>query len=220
MSRTLAVVPFRGKPSAKSRLSTLFSARQREQVARHVLEHVLTVIGESGVVDHLLVVTSDDDGPVISRALPHRTTVLRQPPGSRGLNAAIDLGREWAMSRGYARLLTVLPDLPLLAPDDVRRMVRDDAAVVLAPDRHGTGTNALGIRLASACGQVTSPFAFGFGEQSARHHSHEARRLGIELVTVVATGLQLDLDTPDDWALLPRPVQAALLGDREDSAAS
>jgi 2-phospho-L-lactate guanylyltransferase len=198
LSRTLAVIPFRGRPSAKSRLSTLFSAQQRELIACRVLDHVLTVIGESGAVDHILVVTSDDEAPVIPLGLVRQTTVLQQPPGCVGLNAAIGFGRDWAVSQQYEAMLIVLPDLPMLKVGDVRSMVRDDAAVVLAPDRHGAGTNALSLHLGQMLRHRRQPFRFGFGDKSARNHVAEAKRLGIDPVTIVATGLQHDLDTPED----------------------
>jgi 2-phospho-L-lactate guanylyltransferase len=207
MSGTVAIIPFRGTPTAKSRLAARFSAEQRERIARHVLSHVLTEIAGSGVVDHLLVVTSDREPPSIPIGLVDRVTVLRQPPQRAGLNAAIALGREAAMARGDRRLLIVLPDLPILTRDDIQLMLAEDDAVVLAPDRHGTGTNALAIDLA----ETSAGFAFGFGDRSAPRHLAEARRLGFDPVTVVADGFRHDLDTPDDWDSLPDPTRRALL---------
>jgi 2-phospho-L-lactate guanylyltransferase len=209
MSGTVAIIPFRGTPDAKSRLSARFSAAQREGIARSVLRHVLSEISGSGAVEHLLVVTSDKEPPGFPIELSGQVTVLRQPADRAGLNAAIALGRDAAMARGTRRMLIVLPDLPFLTRADTSRILAEDAAVVLAPDRHGTGTNALAIDLDATGGH----FAFGFGERSAPRHIAEAERLGVDLATVVIDGFRHDLDTPDDWDALPEPTRRVLLAE-------
>lgn len=215
MSGTVAIIPFRGTPTAKSRLSARFTAGERERIARHILRHALLEIAGSGMVDHLFVVTSDREPPVIPAELVGRVTLLRQPPDRSGLNAAIDLGREVAMARGDRRLLIVLPDLPILGRADVRLLLARDAVVAIAPDRHGTGTNALAIDLAMA----GTRFAFAFGERSAPRHLAEARRLGFDPVTVAVDGLRHDLDDPEDWDALPGSIQSVLLAAIQEEAA-
>jgi 2-phospho-L-lactate guanylyltransferase len=89
----------------------------------------------------------------------------------------------------------ILPaDLPLVASADIDNLLRRDAPVVIAPDRHGTGTNALMVRL-DAFGE---PFTFQFGEGSFGKHQDEAHRLGVDAVTAVSLGTSFDLDTPED----------------------
>src|SRR3546814_18344636 len=59
---------------------------------------------------------------------------------------------------------------------------------LLAPDRHGSGTNAIALMAAA-------PFEFAFGENSlALHRTTSGRRAAI----VRRLGLSLDVDTPDD----------------------
>jgi len=66
---------------------------------------------------------------------------------------------------------------------------------VLAPDRHGTGTNALLLRPPAAL-----PFAFGVG--SLARHRAVARARGLLSRSYDAPGTALDLDTPADLAEL------------------
>jgi len=215
VSGTVAIIPFRGTPTAKSRLSARFSPAQRERIARHVLSHVMVELAGSGMVEHLLVVTSDREPPAIPAELAGQVTILRQPPDRAGLNAAIELGRKAALARGDRRLLIVLPDLPVLTRADVRLLLAEDAAVVLASDRHGTGTNALAIDMV----QTGTSFTFAFGERSASRHVAEAQRLRFDLATVKLDGFSHDLDDPDDWDALPGDVQDRLLAAIREQAA-
>jgi 2-phospho-L-lactate guanylyltransferase len=81
---------------------------------------------------------------------------------------------------------------------DIDNLLRRDAPVVIAPDRHRLGTNALMVRL-DAFGE---PFIFQFGERSFGKHQDEAARLGADAVTAMSLGTSFDLDTPEDLAQL------------------
>ncbi|MDQ4044448.1 MAG: 2-phospho-L-lactate guanylyltransferase [Chloroflexota bacterium] len=205
MSRTLAVVPVRGTTRTKTRLAPLFSAGARACLVRHMLLHVLDTIERSGGVDHTLIITRDPGALPDHVAASPSCTVVAQ--SGEGLNAAILLGRDRAVAGGYDRMLAILPDLPMLTPGDVRALLAEPAAAVLAPDRHGTGTNALLLRLCDA----TERLQFAFGSRSAVRHIAEIERLGLRWATVDTRGLQHDLDTPEDWAKLPEDVRATLL---------
>jgi 2-phospho-L-lactate guanylyltransferase len=123
---------------------------------------------------------------------------LPQDASEPGLNAAAAAGRCWALARDAGALLVLFGDLPLLRPADVRHVFAVPAPVVLAPDRHETGTNALLLRFGKHRG-ATERFAFQFGAGSAGRHGAEARRLGLPFETVSTPGTALDLDTPEDW---------------------
>ena len=84
-------------------------------------------------------------------------------------------------------------DLPLLAVPDVTRLIEsaESSGLAIAPDRHGSGTNAIAIadqRL----------FDFSFGADSYRLHRQQA---GPGWRLVASPGLAIDIDTPDDLAL-------------------
>jgi 2-phospho-L-lactate guanylyltransferase len=67
--------------------------------------------------------------------------------------------------------------------------------VLIVPDRHGTGTNAL---------LITPPGVFepSFGEGSHDRHQELARAAGVVAETVAVPTLGLDLDTPEDMAAI------------------
>src|SRR3546814_20566370 len=80
-------------------------------------------------------------------------------------------------------------DLPLLVPEEIDALIQAaGGGCALAPDRHGSGTNAIALMAAA-------PFEFAFGENSlALHRTTSGRRAAI----VRRLGLSLDVDTPDD----------------------
>jgi len=156
-----------------------------------------------------------------------RLAVLPQPADRPGLNAALDVARA-ALLAGEAdlsatRLLVAHADLPALSPEDVAALLAAPgtaetpehtrtpgpaeagaADVVVATDRHGTGTNLLVLPLAAA------GFAFRFGAGSRAAHEAEAARRGLRAVVVQRPGTAADLDTLDDWDQLPATVRTRL----------
>ncbi|MER3438880.1 MAG: 2-phospho-L-lactate guanylyltransferase, partial [Chloroflexota bacterium] len=170
------------------------------RMARSVLESAIT----SGVVSEVLVVSPDPEALGFAAAFGTHVLPVRQREESRGLNAAIAQGEQLARERGAAALLVLFGDLPLLTPGDLRNLTRRDAPVVLAPDRHFTGTNALLLRLAAL--QPDGPrFTFRFGPDSYAKHVEEAHALGLEVATAFTAGTAFDLDTPEDLAAMVVP---------------
>lgn len=210
MSGTIAVIPIRGSHGAKTRLSGAFTEQERARLVWHMFAHVLAAVEQSRAVDHVLVVTREPAAVDCQAGEGSRRTVLFQPAERPGLNAALDLGREWARAYGYERMIALPADLPTLTALDVRRLVGQDSPVVIGPDRHGTGTNALVLQLDDAADPEQS-FFFHFGGESRMRHVDEAHRLGMGVSTVFADGVQLDLDTPEDWVALPASNREFLL---------
>ena len=73
-------------------------------------------------------------------------------------------------------------------------VVAERPLVVLAPDRHGRGTNALLLAPPDA-------IEFGFGGDSRAAHAACAEETGARYVELDGQ-LSLDLDTPDDLLLV------------------
>jgi 2-phospho-L-lactate guanylyltransferase len=91
-------------------------------------------------------------------------------------------------------VLLVPGDCPSLDADEVRTLLAQTEPVVIVPDRHGTGTNAL---------LLTPPDVMrpSFGEGSFARHAALA---GEALCVVNIPSLGLDVDTPEDLAALRR----------------
>jgi 2-phospho-L-lactate guanylyltransferase len=200
----VALVPVKAFAEAKSRLAPELSAARRAELAARLLAHVLDAILASDAVDVCGVVSPDP--VVLAQARAWGAVPLAQ--GRPGLNPGLEAGRAWAVGRGAQALLIVLGDLPLLTPADVAGLVAEAAprTVVLAPDRHEVGTNAL---------LIAPPdlVPFRFGPDSAARHAAEAARQGLALRHYRSSGTAFDIDTPADLAAwLPRDMLLPLGG--------
>lgn len=194
--RIAGLLPFRGLLNPKSRLGETLVIDDRRELALTLVQRAILAVLDAGV-DPLAVVTLDPelaashaDGRFDSRA-----TLLVQP--RPGLNAAIRLGQRWAIEQGCDALLIVLPDLPLLTAGDIRAICALAAphSAVIAPDRHGRGTNAL---------LLAPPDAIppAFGVDSALRHRTALALAEIGVTDVQRPGTWLDVDTPDDLTVL------------------
>ena len=195
--RVVAVVPVRSLRGGKTRLAGTLTPEAREALSRRMLRHVLGQAVASGTVDRVVVVSPDEEALAFARDVHPSVVGLSQPTTAPGLNSALDLGRAWAEADGARAMLVLFADLPRLTAADVRDLAGLAAPVALAPDRHGTGTNALRLQFPQG-----GAFAFAFGVGSAALHLAEARRLGLDVVVHRAPGLSFDLDTADDWRSL------------------
>jgi 2-phospho-L-lactate guanylyltransferase len=191
--------------AGKSRLGAVLEASRRERLSRQLYSRTLSVITASGLFDGTLVVSDDSDA--LELAGGFGAVALPEPGG--GLNRALEAGREAVVERGATSVLLVHADLPLLEPDDFEALFAalpsKGAALVLAPDRHGGGTNALLERPPGA-------MALRFGANSFRLHREAAQGLGLRLAVVESVGLGLDLDVPGDLEALPAGLLDSLVG--------
>lgn len=196
----VALIPVRSLTSGKSRLSGAIGDDRRADLIREMFGDVVAAATASGTVGRVIVVSPDEAVLSLAGHLMSDVMPLRQPADRPGLIAALDQGRVFALDHGAAALLILFGDLPLLGPDDVRAMVATDAAVVVSPDRHGEGTNALLLRFDQRVVEAGDAFRFQFGQDSFRRHQAEAARLGLTVASVVTAGTSLDVDTPADLA--------------------
>ena len=95
--------------------------------------------------------------------LPATAVALTLPEPEGGLNAAVTSARAAIAKRGGTRIVTLAADLPQVTPADVEALCILPAGVIgIAPDRYGTGTNALSLPLPQAKG-----FTFCFGPDTS-----------------------------------------------------
>lgn len=199
-NKTVALIPVRSLTSGKTRLAGALGGDERADLIREMLGGVVSAALGSGVIGRVIVISPDDDVLSLAGHLAPDLIALRQSADQPGLIPALEQGRAFARERGAAAMVILFGDLPLLSADDVRTMVASDADIVVSPDRHGEGTNALLLRFSPGMRNRPDPFRFQFGAGSFQKHLAEADRLALMRETVVTAGTSLDVDTPADLA--------------------
>jgi 2-phospho-L-lactate guanylyltransferase len=112
-----------------------------------------------------------------------------------GQSAAALIGIRHALDNGFERTLLVPGDAPLLDPAELTALLGHTEPLVIVPDRHGSGTNALAL----APPDAIEP---SFGEGSCARHVAAARDAGVPFGVEELSSLALDLDTPADVVAL------------------
>ena len=196
-----AIVPVKPLRRGKSRLAATMTEDERAELNRTLLEHTLRTLTNLKEVEEVLVVSRDSSALALARELGARTV---QEDGAPTLNTA--LKRATVVAQVYAsRGVLVIPaDLPLLSRSDVITLLEravDPPVVVIAPDRHEKGTNALLLSPANL-------IEYDFGGDSFKRHCERAREAGARLEIVKLPSLGLDLDVPEDLELI-RKIEAA-----------
>ena len=190
--RTIAILPVKSFGAAKQRLSEALATGSRQALAQAMFADVLRALRRVPELDEIAVVTAD---PVAeSAAVSERVLVLRDT-AQAGQSAAAQIGIRHALEGGYGRALLVPGDTPLLEPRELGELMAGSDSVVIVPDRHGTGTNALAL---------TPPDAIepSFGPDSCARHAAAAASAGLHHRVQELRTLALDVDTPDDLATL------------------
>jgi len=192
--RTLAILPVKRFELAKTRLAEQLAAAQRRRLAEAMVSDVLDALLSVPELDAVVVT---NEPAVASLASAAGATVLAAPAES-GQSAAALVGIAHALQGSYERALLVPGDCPALDGTALRVLLdrRSGApAVTIVPDRHGSGTNAL---------LLTPPDAIepGFGPGSFARHRRRAGAAGAEWNVERLEPLMLDVDTPEDLAVL------------------
>ena len=190
-----AIVPVKPLRRGKSRLAGTLSEDERTELNRSLLQNTLKTFSDLKEVEEVLVISRDPQALAIARQ--HGARTVRED-GQPELNTA--LKRATVIAQVYAtRGVLILPaDLPLVTREDVLTLIEragEAPSVVIAPDRHGTGTNAL---LISPAGLIE----YDFGENSFQRHCQRAKEAGARLEIVDLPTLGLDLDLPEDLELV------------------
>jgi len=205
--RTGAVLPVKRLDAAHTRLEDTLSPGTRRALAEAMAADVLVALRRSHRVDEVVVVTPDPVVQAIARSQGAR--VIAESRQSGHSHAAL-LGVA-ALDGGVDRALLVPGDCPALDPVELDalldRPVPAGGEVVVVPDRHGTGTNAL---LLAPPGAIEP----AFGEGSRARHERRAAEAGVGCEIREPGTLVLDVDTPDDLAAL----RGALAGARGGAA--
>lgn len=190
-----AIVPVKPLRRGKSRLAGALSEDERTDLNRSLLQNTLKTLSELKEVEEVLVISRDPHALTIARNYGARTV---REDGQPELNTALKRATVVAQVYATGAVLILPADLPLITAEDVHVLIEragEPPAVVIAPDRHGTGTNAL---LISPSGLIE----YDFGENSFQRHCQRAKDAGARLEIVNLPSLGLDLDLPEDLELI------------------
>lgn len=191
--KTLVAIPMKDLAQAKSRLSPVLDASQRERLVLGLFDRTLAFFRSAFPQFDVTIVTASVQ--LAARAQAAGALVLRETAAT-GLNAAASSAARWAIAHDYQRLLIVPADIPVLLREEVAQMLAltETCQVAIAEARDG-GTNML---LMSPPRDM--PFQYGLG--SARRHEAVARANGLRAKRRYLPFLGHDLDTPGDCLVL------------------
>ncbi|RZK02915.1 MAG: 2-phospho-L-lactate guanylyltransferase [Novosphingobium sp.] len=179
-----AIIPLRATPESKSRLAGVLDETARAELVDAMLTRVLDAARGARNVEEVRLIGS-------ARAIPDDVTIMVDP--GQGLNAAAAAALAAADGRA-SRLIVIHGDLPLVTARDLELLAAaPEGEIAIAPDRHGTGTNAISLPLPAARG-----FSFAFGTDSFALHNAEAGRMGLRISEIHSPGLSRDVDEPED----------------------
>ena len=195
-----AIVPVKPLRRGKSRLAEMLSEDERAELNSRLLTHTLETLKNTPDVEEVLVVSRDPKALAIAHDLNARTILEN---GSPQLNTA--LARATAVAKMYTTngVLVLPADLPLISQEDVEKLIaaanEHKRVVVITPDRHKNGTNAL---LISPAGMIE----YDYGENSFNRHCERAREAGARLEICELPSIELDLDLPEDLELVAEKI--------------
>ncbi len=190
-----AIVPVKPLRRGKSRLAGVLSEEERTALNNYLLAHTLDTLKATKEIEQVLVVSRDPAALALAREHGARTV---QENGAPQLNVALMRATIVAKNYSTSGVLIVPADLPLITPQDIRCMlefIHDPPIVVVAPDRHRLGTNAL---LVCPVGLIQ----YDFGPGSFERHCERARQAGARLEICDLPSLALDVDLPEDLDLV------------------
>ncbi len=197
LARLIAVIPVNSLEGSKTRLGGWLDAEERQDLVRLLLERTVRAALDVPAIEKVVVISPDP--VVLGLARSAGATPIEQ--AGVGLNEALGQAAGWAIGSGASALLVLAGDLPSVSPAAIHEIVATAAAavapgralVMVVPDRHGMGTNALLLSPPDAI-----PFAFGTDSRLA--HQAAARATGA-LSLELDGPLSLDLDLPADLTL-------------------
>ena len=194
MSTVAAVLPAKQFETSKQRLAPQVQLGNRRALVESMFSDAMLALRRVPSINQIFVVTSD---PVAAQiAAGHETIVVEDTAASHSEAAQLGIAR--ALEMGATRALLVPGDCPLLDPTELEQLIARPVparSVLIVPDRHGEGTNAL---------LLTPPDAMppSFGEGSRHRHNELATEHGATPEVVHVPSLALDIDTPEDLAEL------------------
>ena len=186
-----AIVPIKPLRRGKSRLASVLSEKDREQLNQTLLIKTIRCLKEIKEIDQILIVSYDPSALTISRDYGVRT--VQESPNTN-INKALRKGTMAAMAFNVSSILIVPADLPFIEPEVIRGLLaksQKQPEIIITPDRRMNGTNALFINPAGI-------LEYDFGNWSFSKHVEQAERKKIRIEIYNNDKLSFDLDIPED----------------------
>ncbi len=190
-SLSWALVPLKSRERAKSRLATVLSPEQRTHLFFRLAERVIRTLQATRGVDAVAVITASAEIAAFARSLG-ATPILQS--ADFGMSAAFEQAVGELQITNAQRVLMLPGDLPLISSAALEALLTtagNEPGVVVVPDRHRTGTNAL----LCAPPRALSPC---FGGHSFERHIAAAKTANVKAQVFEHDALALDLDHPED----------------------
>ena len=198
---TLAVLPIKSLDAAKQRLRDELDPTPRRALVEAMFSDVLVALRRAQRVDQVLVISSDHNAQRIASG--YGASVAADDDS--GHNDAARRGIARAVDMGFDRVLLIPGDCPLMNPVEIDELIArrvSAPSILIVPDRHDTGTNAL---------LITPPGAMdpAFGPGSHERHTLNAQDAGVSAQTVRVPSLGLDIDTPEDLSAVQQTLDSS-----------
>jgi len=197
----MILVPIKDLRGAKQRLSPILSPEERTQLARAMAEDVFDALVPFALSPGVAVVSGD---PWASLQAKRRHFTIIIDDEQAGETAAIELATSFCVDKGTDFSLVFPADIPLITSEEVQVVLEvvPPRGCVVVPGGDGRGTNGILRRPADL-------IPLRFGNDSLLPHLAAARATGNELVVRELPGIALDVDRPEDLALLlAQPVRS------------
>ena len=197
----LAIVPVKPLRLGKSRLAGVLTEGERVAMNQHMLILTLGTLHHVPEIEWTMVVSRD---PAVLKLAQDNGALTVLEECESNLNAALHqatlASKQYPIhaDKTHPAVLILPADLPLVEPEDVKEIIQHDPGppgVVIVPDRHFKGTNAL---LLNPPGLMD----YAFGSDSFQRHCEMSRKLGARLVILEMPHLAIDLDLPEDMELI------------------
>lgn len=192
-----ALLPLKDLVSAKSRLGGILSPSERRALAQAMVEDVLETLTSHPNVTAVTLV-SDDPGAEMLASKYGVDFLDEHTLDCRGLNQVLEKACDSLAGTPDTITLILHGDIPLLSHSDIDAALarREEAdGLLIGCDRAGQGTNLLMFDDASRP-------EFRFGPNSCEKHIKSAQKLGVAVSVLHSRAIGLDIDEPDDLAML------------------
>lgn len=197
----MILVPIKDLRGAKQRLAPILLPEERPQLARAMAEDVFDALVPFALSPGVAVVSGD---PWASLQAKRRRFTIILDDEQVGETAAIEMATSFCLNNGTDFSLVFPADIPLITSEEVQVVldIIPPRGCVVVPAGDGRGTNGILRRPADL-------IPLRFGNDSLLPHLASARATGHELIIRELPGIALDVDRPEDLALLlAQPVRS------------